>query len=178
MMSKPSDQATPFPLRSNSAWSMDGIRRFLDATRIPLRMALESSRNPLIVSLWFELRDDAIWCVAHRDALAVKLIGQDPACAMDISTNEIPYRGVRGAGTVCCLPDAGAETLDRLIQRYLGSDANRLARWLKSRQDEEVALKITPNWLTSWDFSSRMSDIDNAPTVATGPAATGRTAAE
>ena len=124
---------------------------------------IESPNNPLIVTLWFELRDDALWCVSHRDALVVRLIEANPVCAIDISTNDIPYRGVRGAGVATCHPAAGVETLDRLIERYLGSYDNRLARWLKSREDEEVALKISPNWLTSWDFSSRMSDIQPPP---------------
>lgn len=139
------------------------MRGFLTRTRIPLRLGIESSGKPLIVTLWFELRDDVLWCVSHRDSLVVRRLQDAPACAIDVSTNEVPYRGVRGAGTVTCVPEAGAEVLDRLIKRYLGGDDSRLARWLKSRQEQEMALKISPNWLTSWDFSSRMSDIEPTP---------------
>lgn len=151
--------ATAFTVNGSSAWNREGIARFLNDTIIPVRLGIESKRGPLVVSLWFEFRDNAIWCAAHRDALVVRSLQEHPACAIDVSTNDIPYRGVRGAGTATCLPADGAETLARLIQRYLGGDDSNLARWLKSREADEVALKITPNWLTSWDFSERMSDI-------------------
>jgi nitroimidazol reductase NimA-like FMN-containing flavoprotein (pyridoxamine 5'-phosphate oxidase superfamily) len=148
-----------FVLKRNSAWDRQGVARFLNDAVVPLRLGVESKHNPLIVTLWFEFRDDAIWCAAHRDSLVVKVLQDNPACAVDISTNDIPYRGVRGAGTAACLPAEGAEALARLIERYLGGDDSQLARWLKSREDDEVALKIMPNWLTSWDFSERMADI-------------------
>ena len=158
MAASSADQPT-FTLNRNSAWDRKGIARFLDGAVVPLRLGIESKRSPLIVTLWFEFRDDAIWCAAHRDSLVVRALHDKPDCAIDISTNDIPYRGVRGGGTVACLPADGAETLARLIERYLGGDDSQLARWLKSREDDEGALKITPNWLTSWDFSERMADI-------------------
>ena len=158
MAASSADQPT-FTLNRNSAWDRKGIARFLDGAVVPLRLGIESKRSPLIVTLWFEFRDDAIWCAAHRDSLVVKVLQDNPACAVDISTNDIPYRGVRGAGTATCLPDEGADALARLIERYLGGDDSRLARWLISRRKDEIALRITPNWLTSWDFSERMSDI-------------------
>jgi nitroimidazol reductase NimA-like FMN-containing flavoprotein (pyridoxamine 5'-phosphate oxidase superfamily) len=154
---------TSLHLRANSAWDRDGVRDFLRRERIPLRLGIESSGKPLIVTLWFELRDDVLWCVSHRNSLVVRRLQANPACAIDVSTNDIPYRGVRGAGRVSCLPEEGAEVLERLIHRYLGTDDNRLARWLKSRQHEETALRISPEWLTSWDFSRRMSDIQDPP---------------
>jgi hypothetical protein len=156
-----SSSERPFPVRSSSAWDSNGIRDFLIRTRIPLRLGIGSSGKPLVVSLWFELRDDALWCVSHRDSLVVRRLQTDPSCALDISTNDIPYRGVRGGGQVACLQDAGPAVLDRLIRRYLGGDDSRLARWLKGRQHEETALRIVPDWLTAWDFSDRMSDIES-----------------
>jgi nitroimidazol reductase NimA-like FMN-containing flavoprotein (pyridoxamine 5'-phosphate oxidase superfamily) len=158
-MAASSADETGFTLKKNSAWDRQGIARFLDDAVVPLRLGVESKNNPLIVTLWFEYRDAAIWCAAHRDSLVVKVLQDNPACAVDISTNDIPYRGVRGAGRAACLPAAGAQTLDRLIERYLGGSESQLARWLKSRQEDEIALKITPKWLTSWDFSERMADI-------------------
>ena len=158
-MADNSADETTFTLNRNSAWDQQGIARFLDDTVIPLRLGIESKRSPLIVTLWFEFRDAAIWCAAHQDSLVVRALRENPACAIDISTNDIPYRGVRGAGTAACLPTDGAGTLARLIERYLGDHDSQLARWLKSREDDEVALRITPNWLTSWDFSERMSDV-------------------
>ena len=50
----------------------------------------------------------------------------------------------------------GEEILCRLLDRYLGSRETPLARWLLSRASQEVAIRIEPERLTSWDFSRRM----------------------
>ena len=70
--------------------------------------------------------------------------------------NEPPYRGVRGQGRAHLLPEAGAARLEVLLDRYLGDRESNLARWLLSRAEDEVAIRIEPSWLTAWDFSARM----------------------
>jgi len=44
----------------------------------------------------------------------------------------------------------------RLLDRYLGSRDSGFATWLIERASTEVAIRIEPTWLTSWDFSKRM----------------------
>jgi hypothetical protein len=100
-----------------------------------------------------------LWCATHRDAWLVRAVGRHPECAIDISTNDVPYRGVRGVGRVSVVPDRGAELIEALIQRYLGDADSQLAHWLLGRRDQEVGLSVEPVWLTSWDFSARMADV-------------------
>jgi hypothetical protein len=47
--------------------------------------------------------------------------------------------------------------LRRLIARYLGRDDVPLARWLLERPGDEVALRIVPRRLVSWDYGARMA---------------------
>jgi hypothetical protein len=54
------------------------------------------------------------------------------------------------------VPAEGAQRLGELIDRYLGDRDSDLARWLLSRADGEVAIRLRPRWITSWDFSARM----------------------
>jgi hypothetical protein len=63
---------------------------------------------------------------------------------------------VRGTATATIVPDAGGAVLRRLLERYLGGTTSDLARWLLSREATEVALRITPRTVTSWDFTARM----------------------
>ena len=69
----------------------------------------------------------------------------------------MPYQGVRGQGQVTLLQAEGEAVLRRLIERYLGTQDSEFARWLIQRAETEVAIRIQPNWLTSWDFSGRMN---------------------
>ena len=109
--------------------------------------------------LWFRYQDGAFWCVTHRDAYLVEAVRERPDCAIDISTNGVPYRGVRGQGRVEIAPDRGSELIETMLVRYFGDTDSGLARWLIDRRDEEVGLRIEPRWLTSWDFSERMDDL-------------------
>jgi hypothetical protein len=151
--------AANFELRADSAWNLAGVEAFLHDAVIPLRLGVAADRAPRIVPLWFCLQAGVLWCVTHRDAWVVRAVGRHPECAIDISTNDVPYRGVRGAGRVSVVPERGAELIEVLIHRYLGDEDSQLAHWLLGRRDQEVGLRIEPVWLTSWDFSARMADV-------------------
>ena len=43
------------------------------------------------------------------------------------------------------------ETLEVLLQRFLGGVDSKLARWLLSRSDEEMLISIEPQRWFSWD---------------------------
>ncbi len=137
--------------------------------RIPLRLSVQTRRGPLIVPLWFDWDGERLWCASHRDAAIIGALETSPLCAFDLSTNDMPYRGVRGRGTVRCRPDLGAPVLERLIDRYLPDRDHPLAIWLLSRRDQEVAIEITPTWQTDWDYSTRMTGLGT--TAAGGGAA-------
>jgi hypothetical protein len=46
--------------------------------------------------------------------------------------------------------------LHRLISKYQGNSETELSKWLLSRLDKEVAVKIDVLTLATWDFSGRM----------------------
>jgi nitroimidazol reductase NimA-like FMN-containing flavoprotein (pyridoxamine 5'-phosphate oxidase superfamily) len=127
------------------------------SARQPLRVSVQTGRGPLIVPLWFDWDSERLWCATQRDAAVVKALHETPRCAFDLSTNDMPYRGIRGRGNVRILPELGGTVLDRLIDRYRIDRASRLATWLLSRRSSEVAIEITPTWQTGWDYSERMA---------------------
>ena len=145
-------------LRKTSAWSREQVEDFLRTARIPARLACNTGGGfPLLCSLWYEYDDGAIWCAVHADSRLAQLLGEDPRCAFEVAPNDPPYRGVRGQGRVQLLPGRGEEVLGSLIDRFLGDRRSSLARWLLSRSDEELAVRIDPVWISSWDYSDRMS---------------------
>jgi len=127
--------------------------------RIPLRISVETRSGPLIVPLWFDWDGTHLWCASHQRAAIIAALAKAPVCAFDLSTNDMPYRGVRGRGSVRCHPELGGAVLERLIDRYLPDRSHPLATWLLSRRDEEVAIEITPSWQTAWDYSRRMAGL-------------------
>ena len=135
------------------------LDRQLFELKIPLRLAVASSRGLLIVPLWFDWDGARFWCASQSDAAIVRALERTPVCAFDLSTNDMPYRGLRGRGNARCRPERGVAVLERLIDRYVRNRQTPLAAWLLSRGANEVAIEITPTWQTTWDYSARMSDL-------------------
>ena len=146
-------------MRRKGPWSKNEIERFLQQTRIPLRIACNgASGHPVIASLWFLPRDDTLWCATQRTASVVSHLRRDHRCAFEVAAETAPYRGVRGQGHAELHDERGEEILRLLIDRYLEDPNSRFARWLLSRAREETAIAIEPLTLLSWDFRERMGD--------------------
>lgn len=145
--------------RLRGPWSRAQVLAFLGAERSPIRIAIAGeSGYPLVVSLWYRVGDDALWCATGADTLVARRLRADPRIGFEISVNDPPYMGVRAQAKVTLDEVQGPAQLEALITRYLGSTDSDLARWLLSRADNEVAIRIRPHWLVSWDFEDRMKD--------------------
>lgn len=138
-------------------WDEDEARAFLADTSVPARLAvLAADGTPRLVSLWFEWDGEALWCASQRDSVVVRLLTSRPDCAFEISTNDPPYRGVRGRARATLDDGAGAARLERLLTRYLTDRNARLREWLLSRSEDDVAIRLEPGDCFAWDFSGRM----------------------
>ena len=145
---------------SYGSWSGAEIETFLSETRIPLRLSFAGNSGLLIVPVWFEYQAGRLWSCSPSDSFLVRALRDNAEVAFDVSTNDLPYRGVRGRGRASCTTAADNQTLERLLQRYLAGTDNPLAQWLLSRDVSEAVIEIDVTWLTSWDFSDRMATIE------------------
>ncbi len=142
------------------SWDRDEIERFLE-TPIPVRLACRTPTDrPWILSLWFRFVDDELVCATSRQADVVRFLEYDSGVAFEISTNDYPYRGVRGNGQARIVPDEDKAVLRSLLRRYVGGTDSAFAQRLLADDREEVAIRVHPDRLHSWDFSGRMDDLD------------------
>ena len=137
-------------------WDVPRIEAFLADTVIPIRIASAGRVSPLVQSLWYLYAEGALWCCTQSDALLARRLAADPRCGFEVSPVSPPYRGVRGHGRAELLPSRAADVLPALIERYLGDADAPLAAWLLSRLDTEVAVRIHPLTVTTFDYSPRM----------------------
>ena len=163
-------------------WSTSEIDAFLLETRVPVRLGCRTpAGHPWMLSLWYAWGDgDAVdeagdaepspaddgprevLCATSANADVVEFLRNEPEVSFEISTNELPYRGVRGRGTAEIEPDTDLRLLRFLLERYVGGADNDLAEHLLSPDREEVRIRVTPERLHSWDFSARMADVTPA----------------
>jgi nitroimidazol reductase NimA-like FMN-containing flavoprotein (pyridoxamine 5'-phosphate oxidase superfamily) len=138
-------------------YTFEQVERHLQDTVVPVRLAcLTASGSPLVRSLWFLYRDGALWCASRPRACVVHHLQRDARCAFEVARDAPPYRGVRGQGRARVMPGEGGRLLAELVARYLGTTDSRLARRLLAGAADEVAIRITPTRLVSWDYTERM----------------------
>lgn len=134
----------------------DLILQALHQQRCPIRLAVNGAQGyPHIVSLWFQYQQGEFYCVTAKSAWLVAQLQRDGRVGFEASTNAAPYKGVRGTG-LCELEPLQGSLLQDLITHYLGGCDSKLARWLLSRQGNEVVIKITPQQQSCWDYTERM----------------------
>ena len=141
------------------AWQLPRIEAFLAESSFPVRLACVAADGyPRVVSLWYRYQGGRLFCVSHQNSSLVKLLKQRPQVGFEIAPNEPPYHGVRGQG-VAELSPLTDDTLQDLLQHYLGGTDSTLGRWLLSRSEEEVLITVEPHRFYSWDYRQRMSDV-------------------
>ncbi len=136
------------------------MESFLDEMRIPIRLACTTESGwPMAVSLWFRYQSGHLFCATQKTARVVAYLQSDSRCAFEIAEDRPPYCGVRGQAIASIDEKSGAEILEQLLLRYLGSTDNTLARKLLAKRENEVAIVLKPVKVFTWDFSFRMQDI-------------------
>jgi len=118
----------------------------------------------MIVALWFHFSANQISCCSPKDSLIVRSLEKQPEVAFDVSSNEIPYMGVRGRGKATLSQVGAEEQLDNLINKYINTTTHPFPNWLRKRAAQETLITIAPEWLHSWDFSARMAGLTSEST--------------
>ena len=109
------------------AWTDDDVGDFLQRTTVPLRLSTHRPDGSLrTVALWYRYRDGAFECATGADADIVRFLRNDDGVAFEVSTNDPPYRGVRGNGTASLARDEDKAALRDLIEP---TSAGQTPRW-------------------------------------------------
>lgn len=143
---------------ASGPWNESEIEAFLASTRIPVRLASNGSSGPLVQSLWFAADGMELWCCTQKSSVLTRRLERDDRVGFEVAADEPPYRGVRGTGVAHLVNDDVESTLRTLINRYQGAERTDLSDWLLGRVDSEIAIRIEPRSVSSWDYSPRMGN--------------------
>ncbi len=148
--------------RCKGVWDSKESFNYLCKMVIPIRLAMvPESGYPVVVSLWFIPFENAIWCASSKNSKIISFLKRNNLSGFEVAPENPPYLGLRGQADVSLHPSRGSELLMMLIDRYLKNRDSKLASWLISRSEDEVAICLTPIRCNSWDFSSRMDVSEN-----------------
>lgn len=144
-------------MQINGPWSREEVATYLDETVIPMRLACNREDGfPLVASHWFVRKGDVLWCAVHGGSVMARRLASDPSCGFEVSGDLPPYYGVRGRAQAQLIGSSGSTILGELIDRYLGRRDSTLAQWLLGRAEGELAVRLEPLKLFTWDYRERM----------------------
>jgi nitroimidazol reductase NimA-like FMN-containing flavoprotein (pyridoxamine 5'-phosphate oxidase superfamily) len=130
----------------------------LDEKKIPIRLALIRPNGfPLVISLWYFAKNEKIYCATKKDAKIVKYLKKNPKCSFEIASDNMPYRGIRGYGVCLINNENGTLVLDKLMNKYLNENQNKLKQYLTYDNNREIALEIIPYYVSNYDYTKRMT---------------------
>jgi nitroimidazol reductase NimA-like FMN-containing flavoprotein (pyridoxamine 5'-phosphate oxidase superfamily) len=141
----------------------DWFDEFLETQTIPVRVATRTPAGGLwMLSLWYgyEPDDGTLHLATSATARVVDYLEHDAEVAFEVSTNDVPYRGVRGQGTAHLASDDEKALLRSLVDRYLGGRDNDLATWLLRDDRDEVHVTVDVDRAYAWDYGDRMADVE------------------
>jgi hypothetical protein len=136
------------------------LQEYLMHSCIPIRLACINVEGwPITVSLWYVYLEEKIFCATQKNAKIIEYLSGNPKCGFEVAGDLPPYRGVRGWGYAKLEKVRGVEILSMLIKKYLRDEKSSLANFLLRRNENEMAIEITPLSIFSYDYSDRMKDI-------------------
>ena len=134
------------------------LDKYYEETKIPLRLScISKSSWPVVLSLWYLIEEGSLYCATPQNARVVEYLLADPRCSFEVASDTPPYCGVRVKALATIDEKRGIEILERLLLRYLGDIDNSLAKNLLSRDVPEVAIRLVPQRIYTWNFSNRMA---------------------
>ena len=136
------------------------VGEYLKSSLIPIRLACVNTNGwPITMSLWYVYLEEKIFCATHRNSKIIEYLSSNPKCGFEVASDLPPYLGVRGWGYAKLDKVRGAEILNILIKKYLRDEDSSLAKFLRKRKDNEVAIEITPASIFPYDYTNRMRGI-------------------
>ncbi|HET7283832.1 MAG TPA: hypothetical protein VFI70_04035 [Nitrososphaeraceae archaeon] len=136
--------------------------QFLIDIDLPIRLAcLFISDWPAVVSLWYVLTDEKIYCATQSKAKIIRYLRRSSKCGFEIAGDSFPYRGIGYYGNASISKEKGKNIFRMLIQKYKRREISELHKLSLSEKhlQNEVTVEIAQNTMFEWDDKARMSDF-------------------
>jgi general stress protein 26 len=104
---------------------------------------------------YFDNDNDKIYLESGKDSRKTRNLRRNSIIYYCIDDDRIPYKGVRGKGTVRISEDAdyNLPIIKKIVTKYLGSTENSMAKAIidSIKNRSAVLLEISPRFYATWD---------------------------
>jgi uncharacterized pyridoxamine 5'-phosphate oxidase family protein len=140
----------------------DEVRHFLVNSKQLVRIStLDEKGEPNIHPIWyyFDNNSEKMYIESGKDAKKTRNLRRNNIMYYCVDDDDIPYKGVRGKGTVRISEDINYNLpiIEKIVVKYLGSTGHSMSQAIISsiRKGDSVILEVTPKFYATWDDSKR-----------------------
>jgi general stress protein 26 len=118
---------------------------------------LDEKGEPNIHPTWYYFDDnnEKIYIESGKDSRKTRNLKRNNIIYYCIDDDTIPYKGVRGKGTVKISEDVNYNLpiINKIVTKYLGSTENQMAKAITNsiRNGSAVLLEISPRFYATWN---------------------------
>jgi general stress protein 26 len=134
------------------------VRNFLRNSKKNIHIStLDDKGEPNIHPTWyyFDNENDKIYIESGKTSRKVINLERNNIIYFCVDDDNIPYKGVRGKGTVRVSKDSKYNILiiEKILTKYLGTIDHPVAQFLLNvaRTGDAILLEITPKFYAAWD---------------------------
>ena len=145
-----------------SPMSEDEVRNFLVNSKKNVHIStLDEKGEPNIHPTWyyFDSNNDKIYIESGKASRKTQNLRRNNIVYYCIDDDNIPYKGVRGKGTVRISDDVNYNLpiIEKILVKYLGSIGHHMSQTIMSniRRGDAILLEITPKFYATWDHGSK-----------------------
>lgn len=138
----------------------DEVRNFLINSKKNVHIStLDEKGEPNIHPVWyyFDNDNDKIYVESGKTSRKTQNLRRNKIIYYCIDDDNIPYKGVRGKGTVRISEDTNYNLpiVEKIVVKYLGSVGHPVSQFLLNsvRNGDSALLEITPRFCATWDHS-------------------------
>ena len=132
---------------------------FLSKSKLNLLLGtIDESGDPNVHPVWYLYENGKLYVETPKTAKKTKNIRNKNSVYFCVDDETVPYKGVRGKGTVRILEDiqSNIPIAEKIMIKYTGNLENEVAKFLMDgvKNGFSVLLEITPKYFATWDHSS------------------------
>jgi nitroimidazol reductase NimA-like FMN-containing flavoprotein (pyridoxamine 5'-phosphate oxidase superfamily) len=138
----------------------DEVRYFLVNSNKNVHIStLDEKGEPNIHPAWyyFDNNNNKLYIESGRESKKTRNLRRNNIIYYCIDDDNIPYKGVRGKGTVRISDDVdyNLPIIERIVVKYLGNIQHPTSETLISsiRNKEAIIIEITPKFYSTWDYA-------------------------
>ena len=132
---------------------------FLSKGKLNLLLGtIDEKGEPNVHPVWYLFENGKLYIETSKTAKKVNNARKKNTVYFCIDDEKMPYKGVRGKGTVRISEDVKANIpiAEKIMIKYTGNLDNKVAKFLMDgvKNGFSVLLEITPKYFATWDHST------------------------